>query len=386
MTSSNSKVKVMHVISRMNVGGPAVMISNSIRMLDSDMFEQKVFTGECEPGEADYLQTNGHDINVTMVKGLGRKIDLRGDLYALISLVKAIKRDQPDIIHTHASKAGLLGRTAAILSRSNVKLVHTFHGHILFGYFGKIKSLIFVCIERVLARKTDVLIAVGNKVAIDLLAAKVGRVEKFVVIYPGVVEPTEYSSKFAREQLSISVPEGNFVCGFFGRITSIKRPDRFLEVVLKATEKSLPVTFFIAGEGDLSQSIKNQIDALGLSINWLGWQTDVGLVMSALDFLLICSDNEGLPLSAIEAGYMSKVVISTDVGSVSEVVTNEVTGFITEKNSDEIIAVLEQLLENHSKQKEFGAAARIKIENQFSLSNSLEKISRLYLDLIYLQT
>jgi glycosyltransferase involved in cell wall biosynthesis len=105
-----------------------------------------------------------------------------------------------------------------------------------------------------------------------------------------------------------------------------------------------------------------------------------------LDFLLICSDNEGLPLSAIEAGYMSKVVISTDVGSVSEVVTNEVTGFITEKNSDEIIAVLEQLLENHAKQKEFGAAARIKIENQFSLSNSLEKISRLYLDLIYLQT
>ena len=382
MTSSNSKIKVMHVISRMNVGGPAVMISNSIRMLDSDVFEQKIFSGECEPGEADYLQTHGHDINATIIKGLGRKIDLKADLFALNSLVKAIKRERPDIIHTHASKAGLLGRTAAIISRCDVKLVHTFHGHILFGYFGRVKSLIFVYIERVLARKTDVLIAVGHKVASDLLAAKVGRLDKFVVIYPGVVEPSGYSSKFAREQLSITVPEGNFVCGFFGRITSIKRPDRFLEVVLESSQKSLPITFFIAGEGDLSQSIKSQIDALGLSVNWLGWQTDVGLVMSALDFLLICSDNEGLPLSAIEAGYMSKVVISTDVGSVAEVITHKVTGFVTKKDSDEMVMVLEQLLENHSMLEEIGAAAKLKIGNQFSLSNSLGEISRLYVDLV----
>lgn len=382
MTANNSKIKVMHVISRMNVGGPAVMISDSVRGLDSDLFEQKIYAGECEPGEADYLQTHGQDIEAIIVKGLGRKINIKGEFPALFTLIKAIRTERPDIIHTHASKAGLLGRTAAILSMHKVKLVHTYHGHILFGYFGTVKSLIFVYIERVLAKKTDVLIAVGNKVAADLMAAKVGRLNKYVVIYPGVVEPKGYSSDFAREQLSINVPEGNFVCGFFGRITSIKRPDRFLEVVLKSSKKSLPITFFIAGEGDLSQSVKSQIEALDLSVVWLGWQTDVGLVMSALDLLLICSDNEGLPLSAIEAGYMSKVVISTDVGSVTEVIEHEVTGFVTKKDSDEMVTVLEQLIKNHSTLEKIGAAAKIKIENQFSLANSLGEISRLYVDLV----
>ncbi|ASY20500.1 glycosyltransferase [Candidatus Planktophila vernalis] len=381
MTASNSKIKIMHVISRMNVGGPAVMISNSIQMLDSDMFEQKVFAGECESGEADYLQTHGQEIDVTMVKGLGRKINLRGDLYALISLTNAIKRDRPDIIHTHASKAGLLGRTAAVLSRHNVHLVHTFHGHILFGYFNKLKTTIFVCIERILAKKTDVLIAVGHKVAADLLAAKIGRPDKYVVVHPGVIQPKEYLKNFAHEQLGLDFPESNLVCGFFGRVTGIKRPDRFLELVQKSSQRSLPISFFIAGEGDLSQSIRSQINDLNLPVKWLGWQADVGLVMSALDVLVICSDNEGLPLSAIEAGYMSKLVIGTNVGSISEVISDEITGFITERESNEVVEILELLLRNQSMLKEMGISAKEKIENQFGLSKYLAEMSRLYISL-----
>jgi glycosyltransferase involved in cell wall biosynthesis len=381
MTATNSKIKVMHVISRMNVGGPAVMISDSVRGLDSSLFDQKIFAGECEPEEADYLKTHGKDIDAIMVKGLGRKINLSGDLHALIQLTKAIRQYRPDIIHTHASKAGLLGRIAVILSRCNVISVHTFHGHILFGYFGAIKSHIFTYIERILAGKTDVLIAVGQKVSEDLLAAKIGRVEQYRVIHPGVVEPNIYSMKFAHEQLHLDIPKGNLVCGYFGRVTNIKRPDRFLEVVQKSSQKSLPISFFIAGEGDLSQFVKKQINDLELPVRWLGWQTDVGIVMSALDILVICSDNEGLPLSAIEAGYNSKLVIGTNVGSIPEVVIDEVTGFITEKDGDQMVQILENIANNEFDLREMGDAAKKRIENNFSLSNYLDKISRLYTEL-----
>ena len=378
MTLNDSKIKIMHVISRMNVGGPAVMIVDSIRMLDAHKFEQKLFAGECEPGEADYLQTQAQDIDAIFVKGLGRKIDIKGDLHALISIMREIKKYQPDIIHTHASKAGLLGRAAAILARSDVKLVHTFHGHILSGYFGRFKSHFFIFIERILARYSDVLVAVGKKVKMDLLAAKIGQHEQFVIIYPGVMPPKQYTKQFAREKLGLNYPEGHLVCAFFGRITNIKRPDRFLEVVRISQENSFPVSFFIAGEGDLSNAIKNEIEVSNLPINWLGWQTDVGLVISALDFLLICSDNEGLPLSAIEAGYLSKVVISTDVGSISEVISDGVTGFITEKDSKEIVKSLEHLLNDNSNFEKIGAAAKEKIEKEFALTIFLDEISRLY--------
>lgn len=357
------------------------MISDSVRGLDSGLFEQKIYTGECENGEADYLQTHGQDLEAIIVTGLGRKINLKGDVSALFALIKAIRQEKPDIIHTHASKAGLLGRTAAILSVRKVKLVHTYHGHILFGYFGRIKSLVFVFIERLLAKKTNVLIAVGHKVSTDLLAAKIGTVAKYAVIYPGVVQPTAYSMKFAQEKLDLNIPEGNLVCAYFGRVTNIKRPDRFLEIVQLSLEKSLTVSFFIAGEGDLSQTIKDQINEIGLPIKWLGWQTDVGMIMSALDILVICSDNEGLPLSAIEAGYMSKIVVGTNVGSIPEIVSDKVTGFITEKNSFEVVDVLDLLIKNPLMREEMGAAAKRKIENNFTLSKSLSEISRLYIDL-----
>lgn len=382
MTAKNSKIKIMHVISRMNVGGPAVMISDSVRGLDSDLFEQKIYAGECEPGEADYLQTHGQDIKAIIVKGLGRKINIKGDLPALFALIKAIRQEKPDIVHTHASKAGLLGRTAAILSMSNVKLVHTYHGHILFGYFGKMKSHFFVWLERILAKRTDVLISVGIKVSSDLLAAKIGTLEKYTVVYPGVVQPNQYTKKFAQEQLHLDFPQGNLVCAYFGRVTNIKRPDRFLEIALKASQKSLPISFFIAGEGNLSQEIKSQIKELDLPIKWLGWQTDVGLVMSALDVLVICSDNEGLPLSAIEAGYNSKVVIGTAVGSMSEIIIDKVSGFITEKNTTNMVETLEFILSNDSILQEIGDFARKKVEKDFSLSNYLFQISRIYTNLV----
>ena len=379
MTANDSKIKIMHVISRMNVGGPAVMIVNSIRMLDAHKFEQKLFAGECEPGEADYLQTQAQDIDAIFVKGLGRKINVKGDLHALISIMREIKKYQPDIIHTHASKAGMLGRAAAILARSEVKLVHTFHGHILSGYFGKYKTQVFVLLERILAKKTDVLVTVGLKVRDDLLLAKIGVLKKYKVIYPGVKVPEKFSKEIARELLEIEVPQGNIVCAYFGRVTKIKRPDRFLEVVRESQLKSLPVSFFMAGDGDQSNLTRLSIDNSNLDVRWLGWQGNVGLVLSAADVLIITSDNEGLPLSAIEAGMTSLPVISTNVGSIKEIIIDGKTGFIVERSIEDIVSKLKILTEDLTLITILGKSAQTRVQSHFSSEQYITSLDKLYL-------
>ena len=378
MTAIHSQIKIMHVISRMNVGGPAVMISESIRMLDSNRFEQKLYTGDCEPWEADYLGTHAQDINSIRVRGLGRKVNFAGDMTALIILYRAIKEYQPDIVHTHASKAGVLGRLAAILSRQNCKLVHTFHGHILFGYFGKSKTKIFATIEKVLAKKTDVLVAVGMKVRDDLLKAKIGVLKQYLVIYPGVKKPQSYNKELARQLLGIEVPDRNLVCAYFGRLTQIKRPDRFLSVAKECQELSLPISFFMAGDGDETGNTRKAIEKYGLNVTLLGWQEDVGLVLSAADILLITSDNEGLPLSAIEAGMVSLPVISTDVGSIREIVVDGETGFIAERNYLDIVSKMLILIENFSLTSTLGESAHTRTQSMFSSEQYIRSLEKLY--------
>jgi len=379
MTANHSKIKIMHVISRMNVGGPAVMIVDSMKMLNTYEFQQKLFTGECEPGEADYLETHAQDIDSHIVKGLGRKINVKDDLHALVSLMKAIKKYHPDIIHTHASKAGLLGRTAAILTRSDVKLIHTFHGHILSGYFGKYKTQVFVALERILARKTDALVTVGIKVRDDLLDARIGVSKQYKVIYPGVKVPEKFSKEIARELLEIVVPEGNIVCIYFGRVTKIKRPDRFLKVVQESRAISLPITFVMAGDGDESENTRLNIEKLNLDVRWLGWQANVGLVLSAADVLIITSDNEGLPLSAIEAAMSAMPVISTNVGSIEEIIVDGETGFVTKRSHNEIVTKLQALTQDISQVPILGKSAQIRVHTNFSSEQYIASLEKLYL-------
>ena len=382
MTPSTSKIRIMHIISRMNVGGPAVMISESLRLLDPVKFEQRLYAGACDESEANYIETQAPDILAIKVKGLGRKLNFYEDFTALVILISEIKCFRPNIIHTHTSKAGLLGRVAKIVSRHNCKLIHTYHGHILFGYFGKLKTKVFIRLERILAKKTDVLISVGIKVRDELLNARIGNLEQYTVIYPGVEPPIFFPKDSARDQLGLDFPEGNLVCAFFGRITNIKRPDRFLDVVQECKSRTLAVSFFIAGDGDLSQLINANIKLRALPVQMLGWQSNVGKVLSAADVLIISSDNEGLPLSAIEAGMLSIPVISTNVGSIQEVIINNKTGIITGKSVPEIADALARLASNPYLRKEMGRQSQNLMQKNFSCVQYINKLENLYSDLV----
>ena len=173
--SIETPIRVMRIIARMNVGGPAVQVSGLMRGFDSEQFDHRLYTGYCAVDEADYLDTVATDVEVVRIQGFGRRVSLVGDLKAFFSLINEIRSFKPHVIHTHTAKAGFLGRIASIISLQHSIRVHTFHGHLLNGYFGPFKRSLVVITEKSLAIFTDQLLAVGDKVRQDLLQAGIGR-------------------------------------------------------------------------------------------------------------------------------------------------------------------------------------------------------------------
>ena len=182
----DERIRVMRIIARMNVGGPAVQVSGLMRGFDATKFDHRLVTGYCASDEADYLDTVATDVTATRIKGLGRSISPKADLGAFVQIVREIRTFRPDVIHTHTAKAGVIGRLASILSGHKSIRVHTYHGHLLHGYFGKFKTQLVIAIEKFLAHFTTKLLAVGKKVMDDLLAVGIGKPEKFAVMPPGL--------------------------------------------------------------------------------------------------------------------------------------------------------------------------------------------------------
>ena len=359
----------MRIIARMNVGGPAVQISGLMRGLDPDKYDHRLITGFCAPDEADYLKTQAPDIQATRIRGLGRPIDARDDIRAFTELRRIIRDFNPHIIHTHTAKAGVVGRIAAITSRTNTRLVHTFHGHLLHGYFSPKKTSAVIQIERILAKKSTALISVGQQVRDDLLAAGIGRPEQYRIIPPGLSLPPMPEKSVARAMFAI--PEDSFVIAFVGRLTHIKRPDRFLDVVRSVSKNTDRAQFLVAGAGDLAPMIEQAATHERLPITYLGWRSDIENILAASDAMLLTSDNEGTPLSLIQAGMAGLPVVSTNVGSVGEVVENASTGILCGTNSNELAAALTDLLADPAGAAATGERGREFAEARFGVARLL---------------
>jgi len=352
----------MRIIARMNVGGPAVQVSGLMRGFNSQVFEHRLYTGYCAIDEADYLETVATDVKATRIEGFGRRVSLSGDIKAFLSLIKAIRSFKPHIIHTHTAKAGFLGRIASIVSLQPSIRVHTFHGHLLNGYFGSFKRTLVIIAEKVLAIFTHQLLAVGDKVRQDLLDAGIRNPKKFGLIPPGL-EIGELPKK-SESQESFDLSTTTLQCAFIGRVTQIKRPDRFLDVVAEIKKRGVNLGFFMAGDGELLEQCRERIARENLPVKVLGWQSDIERVLAAADIVVLTSDNEGTPLSLIQAGMAKLPVVTTNVGSVPEVVLDGITGIITNLDINEIADALEKLSNNTALRAQMGAVAK-----EFTLSN-----------------
>jgi glycosyltransferase involved in cell wall biosynthesis len=357
-----SPIRVMRIIARMNVGGPAVQVSGLMRGFNGNEFEHRLYTGFCATDEADYLDSVATDVIAIRLEGLGRRVSLRGDIRAFLSLVKAIREFNPHIIHTHTAKAGFLGRLASLVSLQKSIRVHTFHGHLLNGYFGSFKRMLVVIIEKSLALVTQQLLAVGDKVRQDLLEAGIGTKEKFGLMPPGLSIGSLPPK--AESQLFFGLNNERSQCAFIGRVTQIKRPDRFLDVVSEIKKRNTSLDFFIAGDGELLEACRERIIAENLPVKVLGWQSNIEKVLSAADIVVLTSDNEGTPLSLIQAGMAKLPVVSTNVGSVPEVVLDKATGLITSLDVEEIADALEKLVSDKALRAQLAIAAQ-----EFTLAN-----------------
>ena len=306
------------------------------------------------------------------IDGLGRSLKPRSDLTALFAILTEIRRFKPDVIHTHTAKAGVIGRIASILSGQKSIRVHTFHGHLLHGYFGVGKTKLVILIEKFLAIFTHQLLAVGKKVQDDLIAAGVGNSSKFAVMPPGLHLAHVPRKPEARQELGLD--QNEIYCAFIGRVTQIKRPDRFLDVAAKTKANNVNVKFIVAGAGELLQYCQDRVAAENLPV--------IEVVLAAADFVILTSDNEGTPLSLIQAGMAGIPVVATNVGSTNEIVVDGKTGLLTDLSVDQLADAVAKVAADADLRAQLGTAGKEYTLARYGVARLVKDHQDLYLRLL----
>jgi glycosyltransferase involved in cell wall biosynthesis len=276
--------------------------------------------------------------------------------------------------------AGLVGLIASILSGHRSVRVHTFHGHLLNGYFGAGKTKLVVLVEKLLALFTDQLLAVGAKIKDDLIAVGIGNQDKFGVMPPGLQLAEVPSRSSARKELGLH--DDATYCAFIGRITQIKRPDRFLDVVAEVKSRGIELHFIVAGAGELLQYCQNRAKDENLPVTFLGWREDIEVVLAAADLVLLTSDNEGTPLSLIQAGMVGIPVIATNVGSTNEIVVNGETGLLTDLSVNQLADAVARVATDSAVRAKMGAAGKVYTLARYGVARLVKDHQDLYLRLL----
>lgn len=370
--------KILQVSTRHNVGGISKLI---IELLGDPNFEQVYVTGTCEKNEKEYsleltLPSKG-EYRLTRIGRLQRSINFTNDVLALFSLIKIIRQEKPDIIHTHMSKAGLLGRVAALLSFSGVKTVHSYHGHVLDGYFNKIFAQIIINFERILGQLTDAFIFDGNQTLheINEYGIKPKKIQQ--VIFPGLIKQVlvNNQNRVNDKKLQILV---------VARIEKVKRIDLVLEVArnLARTYPTLDFEINIVGDGELRQTFENQSLSESLPLKFRGWRDSLNDYYREASLLLSTSDSEGTPLTFMEAASFGCPIVSTNVGSVADLVDHRKTGILCENDAEIIAGEISNLWANQALLQEYSQSAQIKALSEFTLDKFVSKHADLYRTLI----
>jgi glycosyltransferase involved in cell wall biosynthesis len=350
----------------MNQGGTAHWINTLVRGLRHEGIN--VFLAAGEVGINEREDSTFGELGGIRIAGLGRSISPVSDLKAFLNTRQTVKKLGPEILCTHTAKAGVVGRVAAItLGQKRPYLVHTVHGHLLYGYFSPWKTQLVILMERFLARRTDVIIAAGENVRDELLAKGIGQRDQYVVIRPGV-EPLILIEKLAARK-SLGIRQDAFVVGWLGRFERIKRPDRVIEIAQALPE----VQFLMGGDGSLRERISM---AAPPNVQVVGWTTPE-LIWGASDVALLTSENEAQPISLIEAGLAGLPSVAQNVGSVSEVVEDGSTGYLV-RRSEEAISHLREMKSHTEIVRAMGVTAHEHVVRQYSVKSFVMNHMKVY--------
>ncbi|MGH2812805.1 MAG: glycosyltransferase [Actinomycetota bacterium] len=372
---------VVRVITRLNLGGPAHQAEVLQQRLPSLGFGSELVWGACSAHEVMSVNPSGQH---THLPELRRQPDPRRDWRALHRLEEILRDRRPRIVHTHMAKAGALGRTAA--RRTNVPVtVHTFHGHVLRGYFSEPVARFYLSIERRLARWTDALVAVSPAIREELLSLGIGKPDQWRVIPIGLeLDRLLNGLPPKREARSaLGLPQEPPLVAILGRLVPVKDHVTFLESAARVAARRPDVEFVVAGDGERRPDLERRAAGLlGGRVHFLGWVRDVTSLYSAVDAVVLTSRNEGTPVALIEAGAAGLPVVATDVGGVRDVVVDGVTGYLAPPGDPAVIGSrLVALLDEPALGRSLGARARV-LMRRYSADRLAAEIADLYFELL----
>ncbi len=385
------RVKIVRVIARLNMGGPALHVAYLTDGLRTRGYDTTLVAGTLARGE-DSMSFVAEKLGVEVVQidELGREISPLRDLAATIRLARLIRRERPEILHTHTAKAGTVGRVAVLLAgrRRPPIVIHTFHGHVLRGYFGPTRSLFFRLLERWLASRTTALVAVSPQVRDDLVELGIAPRERFVVIRLGIelderVAAGTNGRAESRRYLGISADR--FAVGWIGRMTAVKRTDDVLVAFKQLRDDGIDAVLCMVGDGPDREELERRAHELGVMRDTLfvGYQEDVAPFYAAFDALVLPSGNEGTPVSVIEALAAGRPVVATSVGGVPDVVRDGEDGFLVEAGATgEVADRLARLARDPELRQRMGERGRERVLPRYAVERLVDDVDELYRSLI----
>jgi glycosyltransferase involved in cell wall biosynthesis len=362
-------VKVLHVIARVNLGGTARWLETLTAEQTAAGQEVVVATGHVQ---GDEVEDPGADtMPLVRLDRLGRAVSPLDDLWAARELRDLIGDLQPDVVNTHTAKAGLVGRAAGLsLGRRRPVLGHTVHGHLLRGYFSAAAVRGISMSERLMASASDLVLAAGQKVRDDLVAARIVSPSKVVVVRPGVRDFARLPQAQARQVLGLADLGSRPVAGWLARVVRVKRPDR----LAGAAAGSPGVDYIVGGDGALRPGLEEHSPP---NLRTLGW-VDPPTFWSACDLAVLTSDNEAMPYSLVEAALAGLPTVTTDAGSASEVVVDGVTGLVVPLSAEAVAEGVRRLVADPDAMARMGAAARERALVEFSPQRMLAEHTAAY--------
>lgn len=396
----NRKTKILRIIHRLNIGGPTYHSAYLTKYLDSNYFETLLISGNINEDEENgeyILEELG--VSSIGIKNMYREINLFRDYLAYIEIKKIIKSYKPDIVHTHAAKAGFIGRLAAISLNVPI-IIHTFHGHVFHSYFNSFKTNLFITLEKFLAKNTSKIIAISKAQKKELSETyRIANPDKFQIINLGFdlkrfTENKEVKRIKFRNEFNLKNDE--IAIGIIGRLTAIKNQIFFLNAIkyLKTNSKK-KIRAFIIGDGEDRFNLESHSVKLGLDYTtekdsihnkllcFTSWRKDIDVVNCGLDIVCLTSLNEGTPVSLIEAMAAAKPIVSTKVGGVEDIVQNLVNGFLVKSNDLlNYSKKLLQLVENQDLRNKMSLRSSEKAVQKFSYLRLINDIETLYKQLL----
>jgi len=372
------------------MGGPAIHVANLAAGLETRGYHTTLVAGSLARGEDSMaFVAERLGVRVVSVPEMEREISVLHDASSIRRLAEIVRAERPHVLHTHTAKAGALARAAALLAgdaRPPVVL-HTFHGHVLKGYFGPARTAFFLRVEQLLARLSDVLVAVSPEVRDELVDLNVAPREKFAVIRLGIpleerlADPTaglDYRRLYG-------IPRDAFVVGWVGRMTGVKDTSSALEILRSTRERGIDAVLCLVGDGPDREHLEQAAHDLGLAraCFFVGYQEDVAGYYRLFDTFLLPSVTEGTPVSAIEALASGVPVVANRVGGVPDVVRDGADGYLVEAGDVEAAADrLAALARDPALRARLGAAGSARVRERYAVGRLVDDVDRLYRSLL----